>query len=451
MPACATYCSTDQMVFYLMCPLRGKGIPCAYGTTYYWQVVEVNEAETPIAHASEIWSFTTPPYGLLDDFESYSGETDEEIFAAWWDGYGGDPGLGGSTTGYIDAPFVETSIVHTGKQSLPMIYDNDGGFVDIEGGISTPTYSELIREFDSPLDLTRGDASTLALSFRGNAPGFIENADGSLTIGAAGNDIWNTSDQFRFAYKTLNGDGSITAKINSVAEADAWTKAGVMVRASETADAMNCYAFVTPNGRAGVQFRTLAAGSTTSTRSESPGDITLPFWVRLTRQGSVIAGERSDDGVTWGPMTQSNLPNAPTSDQFLMGNAVKIGLAVTSHSAGNYTVADISNVSLTGSVTGPWQVEAVGVEQPSNDGQDPLYLVVEDSSGKSVMVTHPELAAVQMSTWQDWLISLDQLNSLRLNSIKTITLGVGYKDGTQSGSEGTLYIDDIRMGKPVGQ
>ncbi len=422
-----------------------------YGTTYYWQVIEVNEAETPVAHASEIWRFTTPSYGLIDDFESYSGEADEEIFMTWWDGYGGDPGLGGATSGYIDAPFVETSVVHTGKQSLPMIYDNDGGFVDIEGNISAPAYSELMREFDSSLDLTLGNASTLALSFRGNAPGFIENADGSITMGAAGADIWDVADEFRFAYKRLSGDGSITARVDSMVDVDPWTKAGVMIRNELTPESTNGFSYASINGRAGVQFRDISGNGTVSTRNDNDGDFTLPFWLRLTRTGNTFTGERSEDGVTWVTMYEEANPAETGSEIIIMNRDVYIGLAVTSHSTGNYTVADISNISLTGNVTGAWQVEAIGVEQPSNDGQDPLYLALEDRSGKSVLLTHPDPAAVQMSTWQDWLIPLSQFNSLRLNSIKSITLGVGYKDGSQSGSEGTLYIDDIRVGKPVGQ
>lgn len=33
----------------------------SYGTTYYWKIVEVNNAETPATYTSDIWSFTTPP------------------------------------------------------------------------------------------------------------------------------------------------------------------------------------------------------------------------------------------------------------------------------------------------------------------------------------------------------------------------------------------------------
>ena len=53
-----------------------------YDTTYYWQIIEVNEAETPVTHTGDIWSFTTPPYGTVDDFEQYN-DNCQRIFFAW--------------------------------------------------------------------------------------------------------------------------------------------------------------------------------------------------------------------------------------------------------------------------------------------------------------------------------------------------------------------------------
>ena len=35
----------------------------------------------------------------------------------------------GSTVGYFDAPFAETTVAHSGKQSMPMAYSNTEGFL----------------------------------------------------------------------------------------------------------------------------------------------------------------------------------------------------------------------------------------------------------------------------------------------------------------------------------
>ena len=109
-----------------------------YGTTYYWQIVEVNEAEDPGAYADDVWSFSTPAYGTVDDFDEYNDDCNR-IFFAWLDGLGHNGsaeiddcdvapfnGNGtGSIVGNASSPFAERSIVRSG-QSLSLFYDNTG-------------------------------------------------------------------------------------------------------------------------------------------------------------------------------------------------------------------------------------------------------------------------------------------------------------------------------------
>ena len=140
-----------------------------YDQTYYWQIAEVNEAEAPARYTSDIQSFSTSTYGIVDDFESYSGKEGQEVFLTWFDGYGGDSSLGGSTTGYFDGPFVETTRVDSGGQAMPFYYDNDGDFFDIDGKVSSPAFSEVVRDFDTPQDWTAGEAQLLSIAFFGEA------------------------------------------------------------------------------------------------------------------------------------------------------------------------------------------------------------------------------------------------------------------------------------------
>ena len=134
----------------------------AFGSTYYWQIVEVNEADTVAAWAGEIWTFSTQEFALIDGFETYNDDIDAKttIFDTWLDGWVNDTG---STVGYLNAPFAEQTIVHSGRQSMPLTYDNS----------AAPFYSEAERIFDEPQDWTVGGADSLRLYFRGaaaNAP-----------------------------------------------------------------------------------------------------------------------------------------------------------------------------------------------------------------------------------------------------------------------------------------
>ncbi|HPC95315.1 MAG TPA: hypothetical protein PLU87_10250, partial [Sedimentisphaerales bacterium] len=74
----------------------------------------------------------------------------------WLDGWINDTG---STVGYFNAPFAERKIVHSGKQSMPVAYDNT----------KSPFYSEAERTFAEFQDWTIGGADGLRLYFRGDA------------------------------------------------------------------------------------------------------------------------------------------------------------------------------------------------------------------------------------------------------------------------------------------
>ena len=204
----------------------------------------------------------------------------------------------------------------------------------------------------------------MTLWFRGNPIDFLQRADGSIQMSGGGTDIWNNSDQFRFAYKQLTGDGSIVAKVHSLANTDPWAKAGVMIRGS--LDPASAYAFMipTPDGRRAFQNRTAVGGNAVSANSDS-GAITLPLWVKVERKGANFTGYYSQDGKNWiiCSLTDENIASNSIRNPVRIGMTgdVYIGLAVTSHNASMTTIAEFSDVSFTGTVTGQWQVAAIGV------------------------------------------------------------------------------------------
>jgi hypothetical protein len=61
--------------------------------------------------------------------------------------------------GNVQAPFAERTIIHGGKQSMPMDYNN----------VNAPFYSEAEREFATAQDWTVGGLSTLVLFVRGRS------------------------------------------------------------------------------------------------------------------------------------------------------------------------------------------------------------------------------------------------------------------------------------------
>ncbi len=140
-------------------------------TSYYWKVVEVNEAETPSTWERSVLSFTTSDHIVVDDFESYndivSGEPGSNlVYETWLDGYGIT--TNGSAMGYTVPfePTMETDTVHGGQQSAPLEYNN-----------TTAAFLEAARTL-APQNWTDNGIQILTLWFRGN-PG---NTPGQLYV-----------------------------------------------------------------------------------------------------------------------------------------------------------------------------------------------------------------------------------------------------------------------------
>jgi hypothetical protein len=127
------------------------------GKTYYWRVDEVNDLATPTTWAGQVWSFSTMASLPVDDMESYNDVegTDSRIYEVWVDGFGTK--TNGSQVGHDAAPFAETTIVHGGKQSMPLYFGN-----------GTAAYSEVTRTFAAAQDWTQFGVKGLTLWFFGD-------------------------------------------------------------------------------------------------------------------------------------------------------------------------------------------------------------------------------------------------------------------------------------------
>ena len=164
-----------------------------FGRTYYWRIDEVNDANPESPWVGSVWSFTTANFRVVDDFESYNDLDPEDpnsnrIFNAWLDGY--DNPTNGSIVGYAIPSFAEQTIVHSGKQSMPMYYDN-----------STSGKSEATLTLTDVRDWTENGVDTLVIWYIG--------------------DPANDAEQM---YVTLNGTAAVTHDNSDAALTNTWTE-----------------------------------------------------------------------------------------------------------------------------------------------------------------------------------------------------------------------------------
>jgi len=153
--------------------------------------------------------------------------------------------------------------------------------------------------------------------------------DGVFSVAGAGDDIWETADQFQYVYQTVQGDGQITARILSQTATNDWAKAGVMIKQSALQGAAYALLGTTPSN--GLAFQ---HSFTNSTNGQS---YSLPAWVRLVRVGETVTAYTSSDGVNWSSYGNMTLP---------MSSSVTVGMFVNSHNGTQLSTATFDNVTV---------------------------------------------------------------------------------------------------------
>ncbi len=428
------------------------------GGSYFWRIDEV-EADGTTIHKGNVWKFAVPGYLIVDEFENYTNDSPNRLFQTWLDGYGysvneffpkGYLGNGtGSgvghdiwTTGTTFTSIAERSFVHGGAQAMPLYYYNDSA--------DTKYYSETERDWTTPQDLKAGGATDLSLWFKGRPVKFLQKPDGSYVVSSTSGDISSTSnDFFRFVYKRLDGDGSMIVKVSDLTATHQWAKAGVMIRETLDVTSTRAHMITTPIGRVAFENRATTGGNSASVYT-AVGAVPLPVWLKVERKGTQFWGYYSKDGANWTQVSNANGGGGtgPNPQTITMAGTVYIGLCVASNNTVSTAVANMSNVTTTGTVTGDWTVADVGTEaqiNPANDADD-LYVAIQDKAGKVAVATWPDGTGV--IDWTQWKIPLSQFTGVDTSAVTKIYIGVGSRNNPQPDGTGLIYIDDIRVIKP---
>jgi hypothetical protein len=170
-----------------------------WDTLYFWRVDEVNTGNPSSPWKGNVWSFKTANFLVVDDFEAYD-IGNNEIWWAWKDGlgygaHGNEPAYPGNGTGAAvgdetTASYTEETIVHSGRQSLPVSYDN-----------SVAKLSEVVLTLSYPRDWTERGVKTLRIWFIGDSA--------------------NAADPL---YVALNGTAVVSHSDPAAAQIGVWTK-----------------------------------------------------------------------------------------------------------------------------------------------------------------------------------------------------------------------------------
>jgi len=186
-----------------------------------------------------------------------------------------------------------------------------------------------------PMGFTGQDVGSVGVA------GSYSESSGVYTINASGADIWGTVDSFFYSQEQLGGDMEIVARVSSIENTNDWAKCGLMIR--ESLDANSRHAFIAITPAKGICFlRRLSSGDISyNTRDELQS---APIWLKLVRSSDLFTGYYSSDGTNWVEVGSATIS---------MGDAVYIGLAVSSHENNVVNTAVMDNVSISFSEATP--------------------------------------------------------------------------------------------------
>ncbi|WP_159885644.1 alginate lyase family protein [Paenibacillus puerhi] len=194
-------------------------------------------------------------------------------------------------------------------------------------GVSNSVTATTLASLTSQIPFTSVDIGSVG------AAGSYSYSGGVYTLKGSGSDIWDKTDQFRFAYVPLKGDGTFTARVTGLTNTHSSAKAGVMIRESLHGYGSNVFSALKPTS-AIYQYRSAPGGVTNSPAGTV---VNAPYWVRVIRSGNIVEAYSSPDGTTWTKTGESRISAAGTA---------YVGLAVTSHVNTTLATATFDNVSI---------------------------------------------------------------------------------------------------------
>lgn len=176
-------------------------------------------------------------------------------------------------------------------------------------------------------------------------PGCFDLDEENMTITGSGNGIGSNSDAFQFVYQSLIGDGEIIAKIDDVEENDSSALVGIMVR--KNLNKGSKFIMIGRSEELGFIY-TFRDNTDATPAILSLNDAANSTWMKIKKNGNKYTFYHSEDGETWLKIVTKTMD---------IGNAVLIGLPVTSSNKSLTCTAYYSNVRVIGKTGGGISVD----------------------------------------------------------------------------------------------
>ena len=406
------------------------------GTTYYWRIDEVNDADPNSPWKGDIWSFSIPSKTAYDpDPADGADSVATDVRLSW------TPGLGSKLhTVYLGDDFETVAGATVGVPSGTTSYDP--GSLEQE-----KVYYWRIDEFDA-LVTHKGDVWAFATI---GAAGNPQPANGATDMGMATILSWTPADNAAShqVYLGLDKDAVRSADTGSPEYKGSKTLGDESLDPGLLELGATYYWRVDEvyNGNPvkglvwsfTVGNHILIEDFESYTDDDAAGEAIWQTWI----DGFGIADNGAQVGYLLPPYAEQtivhggaqSMPLLYTNDAGVTNSQATMTLSATR----DWTPADIAELSL-------WY------RGGSGNAAEPLYVAVYNSAGAPAIVAYDDLEAATNRIWTQWRIPLRAFTDqgIDLSNVNQIAIGLGDQSGIASaGGSGTMYIDDIRLSRTI--
>jgi len=398
------------------------------GTTYYWRIDEVNDADPNSPWIGDVWSFSIPPK------TAYSPDpADGTEFVPLDASLGWIPGYGAKLhTVYLGDNLDDVSNAAGGAPQGAATYKP----ASLE---SEKVYYWRVDEFDA-VDTYKGDIWAFTTP---GAAGSLDPAKGAINVALDAKLTWTP------ATTAVSHDlyfGTDKDAVKNATSASPEFK-GNKAKGSESYDPgklawdskyyWRVDAVYSAGPVKGLVWNFTTADFILIEDFESYNDIDPPdpnsnrifdVWIDgfgTTNNGALVGNDLP-------PYAEQTLVHggAQSMPYFYDNNLKTSEATLTLASGRDWTAEGVTKLSL-------WFRGAAG------NSAERMYVALNGNA----VVYHDETSATQKTGWTRWIIDMQAFadQGVNLANVDTLTIGFGTKNSPSAGGTGTMYFDDIRL------
>ena len=404
------------------------------GTTYYWRIDEVNDADPNSPWKGPIWSFSIPPKTAYNPNPAEGTEVADSnnVKLSWTPGFGAilhtvyfgndynevNAAAGGTPQGiatYDPGPLEREKVYYwrVDEFDAALTHKGDVWSFTTPGAVGNPqpAYGVSDVALNAILSWTPSmSAASHQVYFgtdketvRAAGPGLPEDK-GSKALGAE-----------RYDPGLLDADTTYYWRVDEVDAQGGTLKGPIWI--------FTTGAFL------------LVDDFESYTDDDAAGEAIWQHWI----DGFGVPDNGSQVGNLMPPYAEQTVVHGDLQSMPLFytneGGVTNSEATLTLTSPRDWTLAGVSELS-------------VWFRGASGNAADPVYVALSNSAGAPAIVAQDDPEAATVRSWTQWRIPLQAFTDkgVNLTDVDKLAIGLGSKSGMAStGGSGTMFIDDIRL------